>query len=170
MTDEPQPWDRVEGETPRAYAAFCVYRDLGPGRQLCEATRIHYSGKKCQSQVKAWCRDNRWHERVRAYDTHMQRIREEAAAEAAAAEAAKLEAERVQAKHERITAGRLAVQRVREALEATAATEIPKGVLPQLLKAGADLDRLEDGEATEMIRHAGANIVVYLPDNGRDSQ
>jgi hypothetical protein len=169
MTDEPQPWDRLDDESGRAYAAFCVYRDLGPDRKVCEAVRIHYSGKQCKSQVAIWSQKYKWADRVQAYDLHLQRVREAAAAAAAEAEAAKLEAERVQAQRDRITAGRLAVQRVREALEATTATEIPKGVLPQLLKAGADLCRLEDGEATEMIQHASTSIVVYLPDNGRDS-
>ncbi len=29
-----QAWTRRPGETSAAYAAFCTYRDLGPGRSL----------------------------------------------------------------------------------------------------------------------------------------
>lgn len=161
MTAEPRPWDQLEEETPKAYAAFCVFRDLGPARLLCEAIRIHYSGRSCQRHVNDWKRIYRWDERVRAYDQHCQRLAEEATAAAVAAEKAKLEAERIEAKRQRVETARLAVSKARAALEATPADQIPAGTIPQLLKVGADLARLEDGEATEMIK-GEADLVVKV--------
>jgi len=162
MVEQPQPWDRLEDETPRAYAAFCVFRDLGPDRKVCEAVRIHYSGKRCRSIVDQWAKAYGWDERVRAYDQHQQRAREEAAAAAAAAEAAKLEAERAEAKRERVQTARLAVSKAKAALEATPADQIPAGTIPQLLKVGADLARLEDGEATAKIEGQVDLVVKVL--------
>lgn len=161
MTDEPRPWDRLEDETPRAYAAFCVFRDLGPDRKICEAVRIHYAGKRCRAIVDEWAHAHGWDERVRAYDAHCQRLAEEATAAAVAAEAAKLEAERIEAKRERVAAARLAVTRARQALDATPADQIPAGTIPQLLKVGADLARLEDGEATARL-DGQADLVVKV--------
>ena len=161
MTDEPRPWDRLPSESRRAYAAFCVYRDLGPDRKICDAVRIHYAGKACRSIVDEWAKAHGWDERTRAYDVHMQRIREAAAEEAAKAEAARLEAERQEARQERIRTGRLAISKAREALEATPVGEIPLGTVPQLIKVGSDLCRLEDGEATAKIE-GQADLVVKV--------
>ena len=46
--DKPQPWERQKYETSRSFAAFCLYRDLGPGRSIEAAIRLHagYKSKK----------------------------------------------------------------------------------------------------------------------------
>jgi hypothetical protein len=168
--DAPRPWDQREDEGARAFECFCVYRDLGAARKICEAVRIHYSGRQCRKHVDEWARKYGWDERVRAYDQHCQKLKEEAAAAAVADEVARVEAERLEAQRERVETARLMIRRVRARLESLEPDEIPPGVLPQLLKVGADLCRLEDGEATDRTDHTGAGILIYLPDNGRDSE
>jgi hypothetical protein len=83
-----KPWDRQRGESARAYAAFCLYRDLGPDRSLAEVTRRaagtqtatiyvlkrgdeRSCGRKRKSgQVGGWCRKFGWIERCQAWDLY----------------------------------------------------------------------------------------------------
>lgn len=60
-------WDRQEGETTKAYAAFRHYRDQGPDRTL-EKTQKAHSGS-----VPAWATYNLWTERILAWDRFQQR-------------------------------------------------------------------------------------------------
>jgi hypothetical protein len=73
MSDEgKRPWDRLTGESSKAYAHFCRYRDMGVSRSL--RTLEHVDG--CTSgyrQLGRW--SSRWHwvERCQDYDDHLQR-------------------------------------------------------------------------------------------------
>ena len=41
MTDTPRPWDRRTPETPKSYAAFRAYCEMGAKRSVREAARQH---------------------------------------------------------------------------------------------------------------------------------
>lgn len=69
-------WERQAGETGKAYAAFCVYRDQGPSsrslRSTCEA---FYNGTTSNlTQIAEWSRKYDWVFRVDAYDAEQDRI------------------------------------------------------------------------------------------------
>ena len=78
-------WEKLPEETPKAYAAFLRYRDLGPAkRSLAKAAAWHYGGgpqtvpKPSQiNQLKEWNRTFRWQLRVAAYDTEQDRLAQE---------------------------------------------------------------------------------------------
>ena len=59
-------YDRQEGETNKAYAAFCIYRDLGVDRTLEKAAKNFYPsdprqiGARNRSQLSVWSRHNNW--------------------------------------------------------------------------------------------------------------
>jgi hypothetical protein len=61
VSDERAAWDRRDGETPRAYAAFRVFRDLGPTRTV---DRVYEHGKSAYR----WCTQWDWHARATAWD------------------------------------------------------------------------------------------------------
>ena len=91
------PWERQPGESPQAYAAWCVYRDSGPDRSINGAYRTaagHQGGaKKAPGQWKKWSVIHDWPARAAVYDAHMAAV-EQASREAALAERAALWAER----------------------------------------------------------------------------
>ena len=77
-------WTRQSGETKRAYACFCAYRDLGPSRTLLAAYR-QKTGKKTAKQSSghwnAWYRKHEWKQRAEAYDAHLDHQKRQAEAE-----------------------------------------------------------------------------------------
>lgn len=80
---DPYPWERREDESPRAYAAFCAYRDMGPGRSFDKAAALVAAGEPQNSPKTAprhwttWASRYEWRSRATAYDTHLdQRARE----------------------------------------------------------------------------------------------
>ena len=58
MTDTQRPWDRLPTETPKSYAAFRAYCEMGAKRSVREAARQHHvktasSGPEVTT-VKPW--------------------------------------------------------------------------------------------------------------------
>ncbi len=90
------PWERQPREAEEAYAAFLAYRDLGPSRTH-EATRKRL-GKRpgYLKPIERWSALRHWRQRSCAWDDHLQRERDQFAAE----EAAKWERRRLQALEE----------------------------------------------------------------------
>lgn len=68
-----RPWDQLDDETGRAYAAFVVYRDMGVERSLVKACRI--LGKN-GTTIGDWSAKYQWVPRVVAWDTHQHRLAE----------------------------------------------------------------------------------------------
>lgn len=75
-TDSFQPWDRVPGETSRAYEAFCAFRDAGPSRKMdkvwrafeAEHGRVVPEHRRCASSWWEWYRRFDWKARAEKYD------------------------------------------------------------------------------------------------------
>lgn len=61
-------WERQQGESPQAYEAFAIYRDMGPGRNL---RTVAEQLSKSLPLIKRWSREKSWGERCRAYDNHV---------------------------------------------------------------------------------------------------
>ncbi len=65
---------RQENETIKAYAAFCIYRDMGTGRtqeKVCEVLYPPEGNQKATrniSQVRAWSGHWKWIDRCKDYD------------------------------------------------------------------------------------------------------
>jgi hypothetical protein len=69
---EREVWERQPGESSRAYAAFCIYRDMGPKRGLREAAKRYYESKTRTNvaQIGKWSSKWNWVARCRAWDDH----------------------------------------------------------------------------------------------------
>lgn len=74
MTDDRRPWDRLENETPKAYAAFCVYRDLPTKRRSLDAAYVTAKGlqpdysKRASKAWTLWSAKYDWPARAAAHD------------------------------------------------------------------------------------------------------
>lgn len=70
-----EPWDRRQEESPEAYEAFCVYRDMGLARSQKKAAE--HLGKTRQL-LSGWSSRHDWTDRVAAWDLEQDRQRREA--------------------------------------------------------------------------------------------
>lgn len=71
--DAPPPWERIPGETPKAYSAFLAFREMGSQRSL---RKLAMSGDERTShlrQMATWSSQHAWVERAAAYDEHIAR-------------------------------------------------------------------------------------------------
>jgi hypothetical protein len=77
--EEKHDWERLTGESSKAYKHFCIYRDLGPERSL----RLMAEAGECTAvrrQLERWSSRWRWVERCRKYDDyleHQRRVQQE---------------------------------------------------------------------------------------------
>lgn len=76
-------WERIDGETDYAYAAFARYRDLGPVRSCRKAAAVFYHDSTdvelvTASQLKTtkkWSAANDWYARAHARDDYLDQVR-----------------------------------------------------------------------------------------------
>ena len=143
---EPEPWGMRPGETSKAFAAFCAYRDMGPERSH-EIVREKV-GKEpgYLRQIERWSDRYEWASRAAAYDAHMDSVRRGGYEEA-----------------ERSAACRAYLERIRaSAAEVLAAGHLCLKIATRSLKAYHDLppETLTPGDAAGLIR-SGVAAVDY---------
>lgn len=76
----PELWERLDNESSRAYEAFKVFLYMGPAeRNVSGAWRIWAEApdaKSAKPYFRDWSVDFAWQDRARAWDNHLQRLRE----------------------------------------------------------------------------------------------
>jgi len=74
-----ESWERLTGETPLAYSAFCAFRDLGSERNIRKA--VESVEKDVSAQTKKykvwrnWSTQYRWRERAADYDKYVEKLK-----------------------------------------------------------------------------------------------
>jgi hypothetical protein len=161
-------WERLPGESSKAYAAFCLYRDLGPRRSIEEASRLYHGkptldgaprdtarGRRASGLIRRWAERWNWIARAGARDEadeqakrrkHLEAVEE--MAERHAREALMLQNKAVE---------RLRLLRPEELK--------PRETLSFLVEA-AKLERLARGEPTERVaeEHRFADVKELTDD------
>jgi hypothetical protein len=71
--DPHDPWDRRPGESPKAYAAFLKYRDMGPYKRSLRALGARESSTEVVHIALAarWSRENDWVDRAGSWDDYL---------------------------------------------------------------------------------------------------
>jgi hypothetical protein len=75
-----ESWEQLPGESGRAYAAFCAFRDCGPERTIRMAVETGEKdpvkrGKRYRVW-RNWCSQYRWRERVADYDRYVEKLKQ----------------------------------------------------------------------------------------------
>jgi len=75
-----ESWERINGETSKAYDAFCVYRDLGAERTIRMAVEAKEKDKtKQEGRYRTWRNYSmqfRWRERAADYDKYLEKLKQ----------------------------------------------------------------------------------------------
>lgn len=69
--DEKRAWDRLPGESSKAYHHFCLYRDMSIDRSLRRMEKLDACGS-VRRQLNRWSSRWRWVERCQQYDEYLE--------------------------------------------------------------------------------------------------
>lgn len=151
-------WERQEGETTKAYAAFCVYRDLGSDRSLSKAAE---SLGKSKPMMEQWSSKYDWVKRAEAWDDEQDRIARKKNTE---------EIVRMRKRHAKIA--QAALEKVSAALEYIDPENISNSDIARLMDTASKLERLSRGDVGDVIEERDGGkavnpVQIYIPDNNR---
>ena len=150
--EDKHEWDRLTGESSKAYAHFCLYRDAGANRSIRQLPSV--SG--CTSvvrQLNRWSSKWRWVERRQAYDDYLElqdRLQQEK------------ERREMRKRHAKIAVlgQNIAVKGLEKLLAKVQDDEQPVAPadLTRLLDTSVKVERLSRGEPTEIEKseHTGS--------------
>ena len=141
-------WERQKNESSKAYAAFCIYRDLGVERSL-EKVAQNRGKPGSKSWLNTWSTKYHWVERAQAYDDYLEQ------------EKRKEQEKAILEMVERHTKEAMALQqKALERLKSLDPNELStRDVLNYLMEA-MKLERLSRGEPTEIQAPLEVNIQV----------
>lgn len=71
LADDREPWDLQPGETPKSFAAFEIYRDMGANRSLAKTAK--QIGRP-PVNVEKWSAMYAWGERTLEWDRHLAKV------------------------------------------------------------------------------------------------
>ena len=155
-----KPWERQEGETPKQFEAFVVYRDLGDERSL---SKVAEKLNKSNTLIGRWSGLNNWVERVAAWDAEQDRILR--------AEQIK-EIKRMRKRHADIAYAGLI--KAAQALKEIPLVEIKASDISRLIDTCSKLERLSRGDTSEVIEERQGEAVnavqIYIPSNSREKE
>ena len=157
----PEIWERLPSESSKAYAAFCIYRDMGPERSIEKVQEKVGKKSGYLRHLYRWSSKYNWFERAKAYDDYIERKKREEK------ERAILEMAERHAK-EAVALQQKALERLRS-LDPDELS--PRDVLNYLVEA-IKLERLSRGEPTEIGKQEvtlPAIVEVVADEKGADS-
>jgi hypothetical protein len=71
VVDEKPIWQRIETDTDKSFAAFCVYRDLGADRSIQKTQEKLSKSSGYLRVLYEWSSNGNWVERAAAYDEYL---------------------------------------------------------------------------------------------------
>jgi hypothetical protein len=148
--DSPKPWERMPGESDRAFSKFCAYRDLGPQRSLLKLRQMHVRDKGWTRPALEYLSNRwRWVARAAAWDNEQDRLRLEAQAKVTA-EMAERQA-RDGLDMQKLARGAMAkwLKQDPETGQLTLGRELTPSETTRLYRLGFDVERLARGEPTQ---------------------
>lgn len=159
----PKPWERQENETPKAYAAFCEYRDMGGQRSL---SKVAAKLQKSETLMGRWSGAYSWVDRAAAWDDEQERIDREAARKEQTEAIKRMRKRQAESGHALQCKALLALKKI--PIEDLSALDIVR-----MLVEGGKMERIGRGDVGDVIeeRDGGKTaeaVTFYMPDNGRD--
>ena len=155
----PEPWERQQDETSKAYAAFCIYRDLGPERSLQKAAD---NLGKSRGLLEGWSSRFEWGKRTAAWDAEQDRQARQAQIE---------EIKKMRKRHADLASAMLV--KAARALQRMPEDEIKPQDISRFVDVASKLERISRGDVSEVIEERDGGqalqaVQFYMPANGRE--
>lgn len=162
-TPEPkiEPWERQEGETARAFEAFCKYRDMGPDRSL---RKVVQALNKNLTTIAEWSSKYDWVKRVASWDAEQDRI------------ARQQQLKEIKAMRNRHAGmAKAMIVKAGRALQKIPDDEIKASDISRMIEVASKLERISRGDVGEVIeeRNGGeaiSPVQIYIPTNNREKK
>lgn len=129
------PWSRLPKESPEAFAAFICYRDLGIAER--STARVAQECRKTKGLMDRWSRTHGWVSRAAAWDSHLDRVAQQATEKA-----------RGEMAERQVRLGRALQGRAAQGLSSIKPEKLKATEVAALAKAGVDIERVAAGEPT----------------------
>jgi hypothetical protein len=136
-----EPWERLKGESSKAYAAFCLYRDMGKERSIAKAAQKDGGGTARGRRYEKWSSRWRWLQRAQGYDDNLDRELR-----------AKNEKQLIQAAERQARLGQLLQSKSIEKMMGTQGTTLTVSQAAMLAKIGAEMESKALGMPTHIIK------------------
>lgn len=155
----PELWERQQGETSKAYEAFCVYRDMGADRSL---RKVVQQLNKNLTTIAEWSTKYEWVKRVAAWDAEQDRIARKAQVD---------EIKKMRTRHAKLAEAMLI--KAAKALQRIPDDEIKAVDVSRMVETASKLERISRGDVGEVIEErdggqATPSVTFYMPENFRD--
>ena len=155
----PEPWERQQGETTRAYEAFCIYRDMGASRAL---RKVVQQLNKNLTTIAEWSTKYEWVKRVAEWDAEQDRIARQAQVD---------EIKRMRKRHADLASAMLI--KAAKALQRIPEDEIKAVDVSRMVETASKLERISRGDVGEVVEERDGGqatpvVTFYIPSNGRD--
>lgn len=142
--EQTHPWERAKGESRKAFEAFALYRDIGPGRSY---VKVGQGLGRSTTLIDRWGSRWDWQARVDSYERHMDQ-RQRTAAEEARQEMIQ---RHVTIGRSMISLGSQGLLNLQKVLKRSKGVKInlTAADISRLLESGVKIERLSNGETTE---------------------
>lgn len=152
-------WERQPEETSKPFEAFCVYRDLGPGRSLAQVAE---KLKKSGTLIGRWSGAYDWVKRATAWDAEQDRIARKSQLD---------EIVKMRKRHAKLASDMLL--KAAKALETLPDEEIKASDVSRMVDVAAKLERISRGDVGDVVEERDGGeainpVQIYIPSNSRE--
>lgn len=159
----PQPWERREKESTKAYEAFCIYRDMGRERSL---SKVAAKLEKSETLMGRWSGEHKWVDRAAKWDDEQDRIEREIAQKEQAREIREMRKRHADLAKVMLIKSAKALARIPD-------DDIKPGDISRMVDVASKLERISRGDVGEVVEErdggkATPAVTFYIPDNNRD--
>lgn len=166
-TKNTEPWERQEGETPKQFEAFTVYRDLGEERSH---VKVAEKLSKSVQLISRWSSANNWVKRVAAWDNEQDRLLRLEQIK----DIKKMRKRHADTGTLMVAVAQKALQKMIDPKTKELREDITSNEIARLVEVGSKLERLSRGDTSEVIEQRQGEAVdavqIYLPSNGRERE
>lgn len=159
--NQPEPWERQNGEGVKAFDAFVAYRDMEKPRSI---RKVAQKLGKSETLIARWSSEKEWVKRVEAWDDEQDRIAREAQID---------EIKKMRKRHTQLAVDML--EKAARAMNMIPDEEMTALDVNRFAETASKLERISRGDVGEVIEErdggkSASPVTFYIPDNHRDQE